>query len=251
MKKALLFLLIALITTCVCATASNSQKLDHTAYTELFNSGNENYNKGDFENAIIDYTKIIIDPNFISPNTFFNIGRANQQLGKKGYALYWYLKARKYMPRDKDVNDAINSILSENENSSKIQFYPIIDFFTLNELAAIILFFFFLTSSVAVFSKLSRSKKDFFWIYVISWTVITLTSIIFITNNAKTIKPSAVIVNPSAELRITQNLKQEPFEILSEGTLLTVISQNDNWIKVRSPKSNQEGWVMSNSALIP
>ena len=72
------------------------------APTQLFYSGNNFYEKRDYLKALEEYVKII-DMKLESGNLYYNVGNSFFKLGKLGYAILSYEKARKFMPQDSDL----------------------------------------------------------------------------------------------------------------------------------------------------
>lgn len=213
----------------------------------IFFKGNALYMQGKWEEALKEYEKITSNDSIISPPAYFNSGKANEKLGRKGMALYFYLKARKYVPRDKEINNRAKDMLK----LQNIQFTPIADYFTKNELSAFILILVFITSITALFNKYRKDKKDFFWIYVISWGMIILTTSVLGLNIYKSSKKYAVSVTPSLEVRSSTGFDTKPFESIEEGKIIRVTGREGNWLKIKSPNTGAEGWIYAKYALIP
>ncbi|GAH77672.1 unnamed protein product, partial [marine sediment metagenome] len=71
---------------------------------ELFRKGNALYKEGKYEDAIEQYRKII-DGGILNGNLFYNLGNAYFRKGKIGYAILYYEKALKFLPRDRELNE--------------------------------------------------------------------------------------------------------------------------------------------------
>ena len=69
---------------------------------QLFYKANTYYEKGDFQKAIETYITIL-DSGLEGGNLYYNIGNSFFKLGKLGYAILCYEKAKKFIPGDSDL----------------------------------------------------------------------------------------------------------------------------------------------------
>jgi len=69
---------------------------------QLFYAGNISYQKMDYARAVEDYKKVL-ESGKVSSALYYNIGNAYFKLGKIGYAILFYEKARRLTPQDADL----------------------------------------------------------------------------------------------------------------------------------------------------
>lgn len=72
----------------------------------LFEQGNTLYNNGDFEKAIAKYESII-DAGEHSASLYFNLANAHYKLNHIAPSIYYYEKALKLAPNDKEIKNNI------------------------------------------------------------------------------------------------------------------------------------------------
>jgi len=69
----------------------------------LFRSANAAYDDKDFESALAQYQELE-NRNYRSAALYFNIGNCHFKAGRPGYAILYYLRAKKLDPYDEDIN---------------------------------------------------------------------------------------------------------------------------------------------------
>lgn len=85
----------------------------------LFFAGNTYYDEGNYQAARESYEKLI-EQGLESGNLYFNLGNTYYKLGKKGMAVLYYEKARRFMPQDADLKANL-SFVTENMEEGEVQ----------------------------------------------------------------------------------------------------------------------------------
>lgn len=98
MKKIVLIIILLLFVGNLCS-ALEAKKVEPN---QLFYAGNQYYEKGDYQKAIEEYGKIL-DEGLVSGNLYYNLANAYFKVGKFGYAILNYERARRLLPRDSDI----------------------------------------------------------------------------------------------------------------------------------------------------
>ncbi|MGE5558709.1 MAG: hypothetical protein ACM3WV_08865 [Bacillota bacterium] len=77
----------------------------------LFQSANACYREGRYDQAALIYRKLS-DEGYVSGSLFYNLGTTYLRLGKKGLAVLYFEKARRLLPRDRDLRYNLKQALA-------------------------------------------------------------------------------------------------------------------------------------------
>ena len=99
MKRYAALALLAVFASCFPSAAEDVKTKDPT---QLFYNANQAYGKRDYVEAVEDYVAIL-DMGLENGNLYYNIGNGFLRLGKAGYAILCYEKAKRLMPQDSDL----------------------------------------------------------------------------------------------------------------------------------------------------
>jgi len=69
---------------------------------EFFLKGNGHYEMGEYEDAVRNY-RSLLDTGFESPELWYNLGNAYYKLGRIGYSVLSYERAKKLEPSDESI----------------------------------------------------------------------------------------------------------------------------------------------------
>ena len=221
----------------------------------VFQKGNDAYQKGQFEQAILYYESILKDKKH-SCDLYFNLANSYYKIGKIGPAIFYYEKALLLSPNDKDIQNnlkfAKNSTIDDIKEVQKVGFEKILGNFTglfhYNSWAYIsvglaVLFLLFFIGYY--FSQTTLAKRIFFvGMFIVPILILmAVGAAIFERNLYISIKPAIVFAEVIA-------VKNEPREnatdafILHEGTKVFVLETVDNWKKIELTDET-EGWILS------
>ena len=220
---------------------------------EYFNKGVGLYNNGNYNEAIIKF-KEIIEKGEHSENLYFNLGNAYYKVNDIANSIFYYEKALKLNPKNKDVLN--NLAFSQNMLIDKIEKLPtnqVSEF--LNSISEILnvkqwitlgitlLYLFLLTFILYFFSSKSVLKKNYFTAFSIVF-LFSLISIFVGLNKFEKQKSyfEAIIFENKIDFRTEPNYRSEILFNLHEGTKVIIIEELNDWALVEIVDGNK-GWI--------
>ena len=144
-----------------------------------FKSGVELYNNGNYNEAINSFVKIINNGEH-SGSLYFNLGNSYYKLNDTPNSIYYFEKALKLNPNDKDIIN--NLTYSQNMLIDKIELLPsnqlsdflnsISMFFSVNQwlsIGIVLIYIFLILFILYYFKRDSNSKKKILYIFINSF----------------------------------------------------------------------------------
>ncbi len=240
----LLFLIFA--GTCM---AEDTQAGEDESSLKLFNRGNAFYEKGDYDNAIGEYEKILAKGEESGP-VCYNLADAYFKAGRLGRAILNYERALDLMPRDADIN--ANYRFARAMIKGKIvpekgfwAWWPLRVYdrnFTVDELTMLssgMYVFALLLLAVALIRVGVRN-------YFLAGTALLVVFIIFnsavLWHKYEGMKNGGVMVKPRVEAMFGPFESATKFFDLYEGMMVDVLKKKEDWYKVRRA-DGKAGWV--------
>jgi len=249
MKKAI-YIFITFVIPSVCFGAENVQA--------LFAGANASYAKGQYQEAVKAYQKII-DAGYQSVALYFNMGNASYKNGDIPSALLYYEKAHKLSPGDDDIN--FNIKFANLKTTDKIDEAP--EFFVtkwwrgfilgisanalgwlsvlLVLLASGILILYFFTTSVSV-KKASFYGAMLFFIFGIFAVFIGVMQVNYFSGHRE-----AIVFSPSVTVKSGPVEKAGALFVIHDGTKVNVLDDSNGWLKIKLANGS-EGWIKSGDA---
>ena len=243
MKKILILLLLI-------ANVLNAQDEQ-----KIFESANEMYKQQNYEKAI-EYYKTLEKYNLISSELFYNLGNSYYKLNKVGPSIYYYEKALKLNPLNKDVQN--NLVFARRLALDNIEELPKTVFQKLNsrylqklyynQWAIVSIVFCALVSLLFLlfyFSNQPRSKRTYFvtslisFLFLIISLTITYNQFSYFKNNKV-----AIVFAEETEVRNAPSLNSEEVFTLHEGTKVIVLDTIDDWKKIKIA-DGKIGWIIA------
>jgi tetratricopeptide (TPR) repeat protein len=216
---------------------------------DQFNQANEAYFSRDFSTAIQLYTDLE-KRGVVSGDLFYNLGNTYYRTGQIGRAIYYYTKALRYHPRDRDLvaNDRYveSKRIDQIEGSlfSKIchTLFFWIDLTTLKELLIIAVIFYWMFFILLV-CRILRKKFIFTLLLMVA---IGLNLVILPTAIAKfyteRLSSTGVIISPVASVYSEPTQDAIKLFELHEGTFAQVTDREGSFKKIRL-SDGKKGWV--------
>lgn len=243
MKKILFLLLI--ITNVVTAQSVDS----------LFTIANNLYKEGKFEEAIEKYKKVA-SQELVSSELYYNLGNSYYKLNKVGPSIYYYEKALKLDPLNKDVKN--NLVFAKRLALDSIEALPKTVFqkfnknylqkLSYNQWAIVVICFSLLASLLFLlfyFAQTPLKKRIFFATSIFGFLLLLISFFITLNqyNVSKKNKEAIVFANKTS-IRNAPTLNAEEVFVLHEGTKVTVLDGIDNWKKIKIA-DGKLGWIIA------
>ena len=215
--------------------------------------GNAAYSKGQYEQAAVDYQKIV-DAGYQSVAVYFNLGNAYYRTGDIAASILYYEKAHKLAPSDEDIN--YNIRFANARTSDKVEQVPeffvtkwwnsFILSFSVNTLATLsvlcmlagcgLLVLYLFTNTVIV-------KRSSFYAGLL--VIVVAIVFVFMANRQESYfagHQQAIIFSNSVTAKNEPDANGKPLFIVHEGTKVNVLQQTDTWMEVELPNGNA-GWI--------
>ena len=243
MKK-LIYIFVALLSTC--AFAQN---------TSLFEEGNTLYTNENFEQAILKYESVLKN-NQHSAELYFNLANAHYKLNHIAPSIYYYEKALQLDPNSKDIQnnlsfaknmtiDAIGVVpelgLSKyiKNISNKLNF----DTWSITSIVFVCLFVVFVLYYYFAYST-TRKRLSFISSFIcIGLAIVSLAFAFHKYNLDKKDRP-AIIFAQESQVKSEPNLKSTEAFVLHEGTKVQILDTINNWQKIKL-SDGKTGWILN------
>ncbi len=242
--KILIFVFVLL-----CASmldASNS-------YEILLDSANSAYVHKNYEKALSGYQDIL-KTGVEAPEIYYNIGNSYFKLNQITNAIYYYEKALKLAPNDKDITYNLN--IAKQYTTDKIKtiqpfflkktYNNLITLFPVNQWANISLISFITVLIFILLFLFLRSlslKKIFFWLGIIL-LLFSIACLIFSFSEKKNLVDlqTAIVFSPTVNIKSSPDEQGTDLMIIHEGIKVVVTDSLQDWYNVILPDGN-EGWL--------
>lgn len=220
----------------------------------LFQNGNDLYNNGEFEQAIIEYDKILKN-DLHSSELYFNMGNCFYKLNKVAESNFYFEKALILSPNNKEIlsnlSFAKNMTLDAIEELPKSQIKQYINFFisifSIKIWAFISIGFmsiFFITSLLYLFSFNPIFKRLYFSLSIFFMTASLLSHIIIRQETKKNeVIKKGIVFAKELSVFSEPNRRNEEIFTLHEGTKVELMDKLKGWDKIRLVNGS-EGWVI-------
>ncbi|MEA3489771.1 MAG: tetratricopeptide repeat protein [Candidatus Omnitrophota bacterium] len=215
----------------------------------FFSRGNDYYEKGEYENAITEYEKILAGGKESAP-LYYNIANSYFKSGKLGKAILNYERAKCLMPRDADLNTnykfAKTMVKGKVISAKSVWSWRPIRMYcgslSVNELV-------WVTSGAYVFmiillfiTLLRPGRNKYFLAGVVLLVVFIVFNSVVIWRKARYKDTHAVTIVSRADAFFGPFDTATKFFTLPEGMSVTVFKSKNGWYKVRRA-DGKVGWV--------
>jgi tetratricopeptide (TPR) repeat protein len=249
MKKTILILLLGSILISAAASAQSASSKD---INQAFYSANNFYEKREYGKALGDYLKIL-SQGIESGPLYYNIGNAYFKLGKVGYAIWAFEKARKIAPRDSDIrsNHEYAKTFVESPSYSVPEKNLIVRLFevpyrafNLNVLALIMAFFYLMStvfiSATIIYRPLGRKIRLLTVTFTV-WFIFTLMSFGIRYCSDELLK-YGIVVEKCIDCKYEPIEGTTDFYKLNEGEKVIILKTRNDWRQVKR-LDGKIGWV--------
>ena len=228
--------------------------------TTLFNSGNDLYNRGDYQLAIDAYKKIE-NSGLHSFELYFNLANANYKLNNVAESIYYYEKALQLEPNSPDALsnlsfaqqmtiDAIDVV----PDSAITRFFEgLVTIMSSDQwglLSTVLAYCFIGLLLIYLFSNTPQKKRFSFVLslFLLGFMMISL-AFGFYARGIENNKVYAVIYSEEVQVKEEPNLRSSMTFKLHEGTKVRVLDSVGDWNKIKLT-NGQLGWLQKESIKI-
>ncbi len=218
----------------------------------LFNQANQFYQQGDFEKALELYRQIPAQ-GYHSADLYFNMANAYYKLNRIPQAVYYYEKALKLRPGEKDIQhnleiarrglqDRIQPLPESLMNKVRKKIYMTFSPGTWGWLSVITLILAWLAFVIYLFSYKPAVKRLFFTLFIlflILWPAFWQAGYLARRERSRTF---AIIMSPKTELYTGPAFSSGKKGVLHEGFKVEIIDTYGDWYKIRLP-DGKTAWV--------
>ncbi len=245
--------IILIVTTLLLTITGFSQSNQGRGTDELWSSGNNNYSRGNFEEALGDYMRIA-ELGYLSEPLMYNIANCHFKMKRWGKAILFYERALKINPGNSDIQN--NLKLAKEFTVDKIEELPEFILNTwvreINYLLSsdwwsyLSLLFFAVTVLLLLnfrYGPSSGIRKLSFFLSVTSLAVGILFTI-FAWNQKHSFhkRDTAIVMMPVSTVRSSPDGSGNTLFILHEGTRIELIEQLGSWRRIELADGRQ-GWI--------
>lgn len=225
--------------------------------TTLFTQATAYYNQGNYTKAIANYEQILQNGEH-SAALYYNLGNCYYKRNATGPAIYYYEKALRLAPNDKEIlnnlhyarNMRLDAIEPLPQTRLIQRYHTIVYFFSFDQWAYIALTWIFLgilTYLIYFFLRRTRQKRAAFLVSIFCFMLAAGSMVIaYIQYQDVTNENTAIIFSPEVHVFSEPNSRSEALFTLHEGTKASVLNQWKNWSKIQLA-NGQTGWLISNN----
>ncbi|MEK9629797.1 MAG: hypothetical protein VW455_12355 [Nitrospinota bacterium] len=213
---------------------------------------NDLYSKNKFQQAADSYESLI-ERGFHNGYLYYNLGNAYIRLGKKGHAILNYIRAKKLIPREENLQANLNFAIQQTRDKTPAPTPDTLStfFFWINDLSinenlkmalvlnlifwSILLAWFYFRSD---FLKLARN----FFLVILFISLLGNGIQLYLTS----ISSTGVVLAKEVEVKSGFGQSNVTLFELHEGALVTVSGQSQGWLEIQI-NSKQKGWVPKES----
>ncbi len=237
-------IVISILILC-CNLLAQSQKY------ELLLEANKSYEKGNYEQAIRNYIKI---SNYINNGyLFYNIGTCYLKLNRVGKALFYFEKAKFFIPLDKNLikNNLIAKSRVKDNIPEKNIIYYLGNFFILTKIFSVRFLFYlsiFLFYCLLLFFVflIFKKKKILFFISLVIFVFI-FSNFLWSYYYLNILKFGYISKNNVSVFSDFSENAQELFKV-NDGVKIYVLEKHHNFLYVLF-SDGRKGWIQNNNAI--
>jgi tetratricopeptide (TPR) repeat protein len=229
-----------------------SERVSAGEIDDLFTQGNRFYDEGAFDKAAREYQKIL-DRGVRNAVVYFNLGNASYKQNKLGEAILDYERALRLNPKDEDcrknldyVRSQIVDIIPREESFLTYLIEKILHFFTLQELAPVLLVLYLLLS-VAIFLLIVSRRPAWRGFYrsvsAVLAVFLLLGGVLFAGNYyLQFYVKEAVVLQEKVYVRSGPSDSYTSLFEVHEGLKVRVRSAHEGWLQI-SLANGLNGWA--------
>lgn len=227
---------------------------------ERLRIANESYQQGDFAGAEAAY-RSLLEEGFDSGTLYYNLGNACFKQRKLGEAIYFWEKAGRLLPRDRDIVE--NLVLANLMVVDRIEVPPaplpvrMIEgaarYLTVRQESWIILWLFITANILMALSFLAATRRMFLWTRAGSLCALLLLLVVGASLGWKlydgSYRRTAIVVGERAEIRSGPGTENVTVVTVHEGLKVQVRGETAGWLQVSLP-NGWTGWLESHTVRV-
>jgi|GEM_PF-360284 tetratricopeptide (TPR) repeat protein len=224
---------------------------------QLFYTGSHYYQKQDYVNAVEQYVKLL-DMGLESSALYYNIGNGFLKLGKIGYAILCYEKAKRLTPHDSDLKSNLayaHSLIGEavdetpDKNIVIRMVGKVYSDLSLGSIAVITLASYLILCLVmAIFIINPIIGRKFGLAAVLLWAIFITNTLAFcVRYYGEVLIKHGVIVKKGVEAKYEPIDKSTTFYQLKEGNEVRILKTKEGWRQIRR-FDGKTGWIKKDAA---
>ena len=219
---------------------------------QLFYQANTYYEQKDYVKALEKYDALL-GMGFASSNLYYNIGNSFFKLGKIGYAILFYEKAKALIPQDSDLKSNLTyarSLVAEPSAEPTVKNYIASVFkrpfkgFNLNAIfisAAALYILFILT--IVVFTLNPFIRQKFFLAFPVIFIIFFLNLGAFIIRYYdEVVLKHGIVIKKEAECKYEPIDASTTYYTLQEGSEVIIVKTRNDWRQILRP-DGKIAWV--------
>ena len=218
---------------------------------KLFYAANQNYEKREYEKAAKDYAAII-EMGLESGSLCYNLGNSFLKLGKLGYAILCYEKAKRIIPHDSDLDSNLTyarslADISDDGGSPNLMVRAVNRIFgdySLREIifSATILYLLLLAIiGLFIFKPFLMRRFRLVQIVVTLLFAVNMAGVVMRYYDERILR-HGIVVQKLVECKYEPIEKSTTYYTLREGGDVLVLSTRDGWRQIRRA-DHKAGWV--------
>ncbi len=214
--------------------------------------GNTAYKQGDYAVAIEQYEEVL-NNGFENGALYFNLGNSYYRKGELGKAILNYERARKFLPRDSDLNFNYHYALSQVKNGREKTSLNFLErfleglgrFYSTDEMATILTILFILLGLGYLFSLYLK------WTVRIRRLTLILLGTLFVVYGVGMVykikgEKHAAIILKESPVKFEPREEATTYFELAEGEKIKIVKEEELWVKVKRG-DGKLGWTKKES----
>lgn len=249
--------IFSLVTLCLWCGSSYAQHDPETDPNQIFYTANHYYHQQDYAKAVAEYQKLL-DMGMAGGNLYYNIGNGFMKLGRVGYALVYYEKAKRLMPHDGDLKSnlayarsLVDSASQEEPQANVVMrtFLEIYGDLSLASISGIALAIYLILLAASAFSIVNPmiGRKFAFITFLIGVCFIVNAAAFTLRYYGEVIVRHGAIVQKNVECKYEPIDKSTTYYTLHEGNGVVILKTKEGWRQIRR-SDGKIGWIPKSAA---
>jgi len=240
---------VLLLVSSFAATAEPARPALTTASPDeaSFKQAGSAYEKGRFADALAGYERIAAGGR-MSAALAFNLGNTQWRLGRRGFAIQWWERARRLSPRDADIRYNLALARSALQDEEPSVWETLDRVLTADELAWILTLLVWIlagVAGVALWRDLPWSR----WrrVIVVGMPVLVVASVWLALRAHDLSRPWSVVTASTVEIRSGPGDQYPVGFTAPEGQRVLLLSRRPGWVEIGVPSKSLKGWVVDSA----